>query len=238
MRRPLASAAIISAVALAGFAVAPAANAQIPTRDSVKGVGFTDFFPPNQYRSASVDAASGPSGESPSGTVSINLFCGSGPPIVGCFPGGAVTCLKVTGNRAVVGYFGRLTVAGSPQSHFRERGLIEIVDNGPPGPARDAMQIAESNVFFSSSFPIPDPALDVPITDCPETVPGPETPLLTDQRFTSDFVVTDAQPPLPTSKDQCKKGGWQTYGIFKNQGDCVSFVATGGKNPPARSKKP
>jgi hypothetical protein len=35
---------------------------------------------------------------------------------------------------------------------------------------------------------------------------------------------------LPTSKDQCKNGGWQQYGVFKNQGDCVSYVATGGKN--------
>jgi hypothetical protein len=26
-----------------------------------------------------------------------------------------------------------------------------------------------------------------------------------------------------------------TNGVFKNQGDCVSFVATGGKNP---AKKP
>ena len=41
-------------------------------------------------------------------------------------------------------------------------------------------------------------------------------------------------PPRPTSADQCKNGGWQNYGgIFKNQGDCVSFVATNGKNPPA-----
>ena len=38
---------------------------------------------------------------------------------------------------------------------------------------------------------------------------------------------------LPTSKDDCKKGGWERYGVFKNQGDCVSFVATGGKTPPA-----
>jgi hypothetical protein len=41
-------------------------------------------------------------------------------------------------------------------------------------------------------------------------------------------------PPLPTSKDQCKKGGWENFGTtFKNQGDCVSFVASGGKNPPS-----
>ena len=39
--------------------------------------------------------------------------------------------------------------------------------------------------------------------------------------------------PLPTTKDQCKNGGWQTYGIFKNQGDCVSFVAAKGTNPAA-----
>jgi hypothetical protein len=45
---------------------------------------------------------------------------------------------------------------------------------------------------------------------------------------------------LPTSKDECKNGGWETFvnvntgqQIFKNQGDCVSFVATQGKNPPA-----
>lgn len=34
----------------------------------------------------------------------------------------------------------------------------------------------------------------------------------------------------PTAKDQCKNGGWQTFDaprVFKNQGDCVSFVNTG-----------
>jgi hypothetical protein len=37
-----------------------------------------------------------------------------------------------------------------------------------------------------------------------------------------------------TSKEQCRDGGWQSFG-FKNQGDCVSFLATGGKNPPIKS---
>ena len=45
-----------------------------------------------------------------------------------------------------------------------------------------------------------------------------------------DIVAVDA-PPLPTSKAQCKDGGWHDYGVFKNQGDCVSFVASGGKGP-------
>ena len=39
---------------------------------------------------------------------------------------------------------------------------------------------------------------------------------------------------LPTSNDQCKNDGWKSYGTtFRNQGDCVSFVATKGKNQPA-----
>jgi hypothetical protein len=47
-------------------------------------------------------------------------------------------------------------------------------------------------------------------------------------------AVTFTPPPRPTSADQCNKGGWQSYGVFKNQGDCVSFVATHGKNPPGK----
>lgn len=40
-------------------------------------------------------------------------------------------------------------------------------------------------------------------------------------------------PPLPTTKAECKRGGWESFGVFENQGDCVSFVATNGSNPPA-----
>lgn len=40
-------------------------------------------------------------------------------------------------------------------------------------------------------------------------------------------------PNLPTSKDQCKNDSWMDYLVFKNQGDCVSFVATKGKNKPS-----
>jgi hypothetical protein len=42
---------------------------------------------------------------------------------------------------------------------------------------------------------------------------------------------------LPRNADMCKKDGWKRFydgsTRFKNQGDCVSFVATGGKNLPA-----
>lgn len=47
-----------------------------------------------------------------------------------------------------------------------------------------------------------------------------------------DFLgsVTFTAPPMTTA--QCTNGGWRSYGIFKNQGDCVSFVASKGRNLP------
>jgi hypothetical protein len=47
------------------------------------------------------------------------------------------------------------------------------------------------------------------------------------------ITLTGTRPCLPTKKEECKNGGWRNFGAFKNQGDCVSFVATGGKNQPA-----
>jgi hypothetical protein len=42
----------------------------------------------------------------------------------------------------------------------------------------------------------------------------------------------DFEPTIgpPTNKDQCKDGGWQQFNtpVFKNQGDCVSYVASKG----------
>jgi hypothetical protein len=49
---------------------------------------------------------------------------------------------------------------------------------------------------------------------------------------TDNTESPDPVPTTPTSTDQCKKDGWKTFTspAFKNQGDCVSFVATKGKN--------
>ena len=41
-----------------------------------------------------------------------------------------------------------------------------------------------------------------------------------------DIAVTDALE-VPTSKEQCKDGGWRTFPGFKNQGDCVSSLPAG-----------
>ncbi len=49
--------------------------------------------------------------------------------------------------------------------------------------------------------------------------------------FRLDISAT-LTPALPTTKDDCKNNGWQTYtradgSTFKNQGDCIQYVNTG-----------
>jgi hypothetical protein len=52
-----------------------------------------------------------------------------------------------------------------------------------------------------------------------------------------DRVAVQSTPAFPTTKEQCKNGGWRNFGTsFKNQGDCVSFVATNGKNEPGKNQ--
>jgi hypothetical protein len=59
--------------------------------------------------------------------------------------------------------------------------------------------------------------------------------LAVELNVTATVGGTTTPNPVPTTANQCKGGGWQkltdTAGTsFKNQGDCVSFVATDGTN--------
>lgn len=53
---------------------------------------------------------------------------------------------------------------------------------------------------------------------------------------TALFTVTvvAAAPTVLTTAEACKHGGWKNFPDlgFRNQGDCVSYVGTHGKNPP------
>ena len=54
-----------------------------------------------------------------------------------------------------------------------------------------------------------------------------------DLNESANLGLVVGRPPPPTRKNQCKHGGWKSFGtMFKNQGDCVSYLATGGL-PPA-----
>jgi hypothetical protein len=147
--------------------------------------------------------ASGPSGENPTGSSAFFAVLVFGAQFP--FTASASTCVHVEGNTA--------TVAGplAPNVLGHPYGKLTVVDNGPANSGLDTFAPTSSFQPF----------------DC-------STPNVLNQQnlIDGDIVVIDAQP-LPTSTRQCMGSGWQTFGVFKNEGDCVSFVATGGGNPPA-----
>lgn len=121
-----------------------------------------------------------------------------------------VICLSVGGNTAA------FVVQLAPNSFGFTYAKALVVDNGPTGDTYGA------EGFGGPSAP-----------DCSWSLGG-GTGFLPSPLISGDIAIFDA-PELPTSTDQCMDGGWRSFGAFKNQGDCVSFVATGGKNPPSGS---
>ena len=139
------------------------------------------------------------------------------PPEVSAIPGGTVAPGQVV---TVSGVWNRTTSRREPQ-HFWSWDL-------------DGDGVADDSGFVDYRTPV------VRTTSFAE--PGVHTLTLTVQRSVFGEPAGDpvsaslsiaVEAPLPTSKDQCKQGGWTTFGVFKNQGDCVSYVATGGENPPS-----
>ena len=178
--------------------------------------------------SFAVDARSGPSGQNPTGSLNWSFgSAGYNENVASA----SVTCLSVTGNRAVIGGFGLRRIGGyifdpstNPAPPPENIGFFVLaIDNGQfvPDP-NDPFKVGPDQAMLI------EPAGTTPPNDC--SAPSASTLFLVG----GDLVVHEA-PAVPTSKDQCKKGGWQSFGVFESQGDCVSFVATGGKNPPADS---
>ena len=204
---------LLLGVVLTGLVLAQSASAAAP-QDTVIATGSSEpLSPPIVTRfgdvsvsSLDIIARSGTSGLNPSGTASFSLgeLTFSGP----------VTCLQVTGPDRGSGTAAAPTTA---VLSFRDSltGFLftaELMDNGGNG---------TDTISFAAGL---TPALGCFVTD---VIGTPETGTLTHGRA----VVFDA-PPSPTSKGQCMDGGWQNFPKFKNQGDCVSFVATQGKNQP------
>jgi hypothetical protein len=181
----------------AALVLSASATAQTPTQDSltVPGTAVTPGF---SFGGIDIHAFSGPSGEEPGGRAFLVVTSpGPGGIAVGSSSVDNVTCLAVSGNHAVVVFRDLLFGFGL----F----VAEASDNGPPG----------SGLDFFDALPA-DPSRSP--SDCSPLGlirPG----ILT----SGDVSIRDA-PALPATKDQCRNGAWKTYGVFRNQGDCVSFV--------------
>jgi hypothetical protein len=118
-------------LALAMLWSSTSASAQAPTRDSVTGTAEALIpipnAPPNAFAvDFNFNASSGPSGEDPTGTVTM-------------FPldGGPVTCLNVNGIDAVVGIAAPTTTFGG----F----LIYVSDNGTQGAGVDTLELVPAS---------------------------------------------------------------------------------------------
>ncbi len=185
-------------VALMGLAFTPSASAA-PPLDMVTATGSGGSF-----SNINISAQSGTSGQNPSGSVSF-LFAGQIP------VSGPVTCLSVTGPDRGGGTPTAPTTAilnYEDTTFLHQIESLELVDNGGNG--------ADTILLFGVSPPRAP-------TDCsPPTGQTLPPTSLTNGRA----IVFDA-PVLPTSKEQCKNGGWRNFPQFKNQGDCVSFVENG-----------
>ena len=72
------------------------------------------------------------------------------------------------------------------------------------------------------------------VTDGGWAVGGTQTVQVDNVMINATTYTFEAAP----TKDSCKDGGWRDFsaspGPFKNQGDCVSFFASGGKNEADR----
>jgi hypothetical protein len=190
-------------VAGAALAAAPAA-AQTPPGDSLSVTGETEAGGnPFSFTNIDIVASSGPSGEAAIGHAAFTVL--PGPVEVGTRTGSNVTCLAVSGNRATLVF---TSVGLGPPV------VAHAVDNGPPGSGQDRFFAVPGDVA-----PGPD--------DCNADFSGFFPEFVT----TGDVSIRDA-PPGPATKDDCKKDGWRRFG-FKNQGQCVSSIATGATKPPA-----
>ncbi|HEX3482822.1 MAG TPA: beta-propeller fold lactonase family protein [Kofleriaceae bacterium] len=138
-----------------------------------------------------------------------------------------------------------LTVTDDFGASDRCTATVTVVDTTPPAITCPANVTAKGNIP-NSPFANVDPGTPTATDNCAgPTVTGTRSdgqPLDAPYPFGTTTITrtaTDAGgnqascqqtitvvPNTPTSVDQCKHGGWQTFTnpTFKNQGDCVSFV--------------
>jgi hypothetical protein len=113
---------VFATVVALGVPAQATSTAPIPPQDFVVGGGAASIF-----RDISIDAHSDPLGGNPSGTVSFRVVVFPG---LEALVGGAVTCLGVDGERAVIGFVDTTAGVGPV--------TVGVIDNGSAGSPPDA----------------------------------------------------------------------------------------------------
>jgi hypothetical protein len=174
---------LLAGAVLAVLLAVPA-SAQAPAGDSVTGGGVARFVSGGLDGLTvpfAIDVRSGPSGESPVG--SMQLFIAFDDP----------TCLAIrsgggqVADEAVINF----------RNTFNGARVLARIAGGTSGPRQIWLTTASS------------------ASDCSFQPPGTVAEVVE-----GDISIVDA-PARPTTKEQCKEGGWRNFPGFKNQGDCI-----------------
>lgn len=122
-----------------------------------------------------------------------------------------------------------LVVKGTIDTSSPQTAVLEFFANPVPTPGGDSSGYGQGAVFLGTASPAANGSFSVTFA---AVAPGTLiSATATDAAGNTSEFAKDSFAS-PATADQCKNGGWKAYGVFKNQGDCVSYVATGGKNPP------
>jgi hypothetical protein len=238
LKRSVCSGALVGLIFAATAFLPTSALGQ--TADSAHGAGVD-----GGGNSFAFSATSGPNGENATGAARHSAFDVAGP----------VTCLDVRGDgRAIVGGISKTSSFGEPLIF-----ALYVIDAGTPGAGADVLggefegvggraaddswcksrpddfgifaPIREGELVVRNDAPDGDGDGIPDADDNCRTTPNPnQADADADGRGSACDPVE-----LPTRKEQCKNGGWRAFHNgntrFRNQGGCVSFVATHGRTP-------
>jgi len=136
----------------------------------------------------------------------VVVHAGPSPTFTGCAAGWQSTGNLIGNNDA--GRYDYSFIGGSPFSTYSA--APASVQNG---------SVVEAYIVVDSSWSVPATGGDGEVT------------ILVDN-INVDSHLTTFEPNVPSSKDDCKNGGWMSLEradstTFKNQGDCIQYFNTG-----------